>query len=136
MRHLLAATSLLALILPACTQAAGPETGPETAPSAEAARACIAQLAEGTAYLEQHVAARTEKMKVIRFASEADMNAYIEQTDTFELHSVNMPGLSELIETQYALPAPAETYAFEETTDEGAETLIEQANDCALKLIE
>lgn len=133
MRHRIAAALALTLMLPACADTSGNETAE---PSDEAARACVTLLAEGTAYLEQHTAHRQERLKFIRFASEADMNAYNELTDTFKLHSVNMPGLRELIESQHGLPETTEVYTFEETTDQGAEARIEFANDCALKLLE
>lgn len=98
--------------------------------------ACASDLAESAAYLQQHVDARTEKLKVIRFASEEAMNAYNDKTAGYDSARIDFIAMGNVIEAAYSLPEPAATAPFDHTTDEEADARITEGKSCAAPLIE
>ncbi len=119
----------LGLFMVAC--ASGPQTGPE--PSAAA---CVVTVGESAAYLQQHVSARTERLKVIRFASEEAMNAYKYETNIFSIRGIELSGMRNMLAKQYGLPDDTAGYTFENTTDDEATARFEAAKAFAAPLIE
>lgn len=98
--------------------------------------ACVSQLAESAAYLQQHVDAREQRLKVIRFASEEAMNAYNDKTAGYDSMRIDFIAMGNIIEAAYSLPDPPETAPFDHTTDEEADARITQGKSCAAPLIE
>lgn len=117
-----------ALIVAAC--AGGPQTAQEPA-----AAACAATIRENAAYVKQHAEARTERLKVIRFASEEAMNAYKYETNIFTIRGIELSGMSKALATRYGLPGDTAVYTFEDTTDEEATARFDAAEACAGPLI-
>lgn len=117
----------LGLLATACAHVPEDSTAPE---------ACASQLAESAAYLLQHVDARTEKLKVIRFASEEAMNAYNDKTAEYDSARIDFIAMGNIIEAAYSLPTPPETAPFDHTTDEEADARIADGKSCAAPLIE
>jgi hypothetical protein len=101
-----------------------------------ASAACANHLAESAAYLQQHVDARTEKLKVIRFASEEAMNAYNDKTAGYDSARIDFIAMGNIIKVAYSLPDPPESSPFDHTTDEEADARITQGKICAAPLIE
>ncbi len=97
---------------------------------------CASQLAESAAYLQQHVDAREEKLKVIRFASEEAMNAYNDKTAGYDSARIDFIAMGNIIEAAYSLPEATETSPFDHTTDEEADARILHGKTCAAPLIE
>ena len=120
---------VLAMMLPACADAAPDE-------SAEEARFCSVLLAEGAAYAMSHAAHREQQMQLMRFASQEAMNAYVAETETLRVAGAEFTGLYAALQTQYDLPGEAEVYSFEDTTDAAAANRIAFARECAAALIE
>ncbi|KCZ98057.1 putative lipoprotein [Hyphomonas polymorpha PS728] len=117
------------LLASACS--GGPQAGLDAA-----VIACGDTLAQNAAYVRQHVEAREEKLKVIRFASEEAMDAYNEVTDTFTVLGIDLVAMRNVIETERGLPDDTATYTFDHTTDEEATARIEAAKACAGPLLE
>lgn len=118
-----------ALLVSACT-------GGPNADSSAAARECSRVMAESAAYVQQHAAAREEKLKVIRFASEAAMNAYNAKTRELEAEAEALLAGRNALEARYGLAGDAQAYTFDHTTDEEAEARIAAAKTCAAPLTE
>lgn len=114
--------------LAAC--ASGPQTG-----AVPAVAACAVRIEENAAYIQQHVEARTERLKVIRFASEEAMNAYNYETNIFTIRGIELAGMRKMLARQYGLSSDTAEYTFEDTTDEEATARFEAGEACAGPLI-
>lgn len=104
--------------------------------SASAPAACASRLAESAAYLQQHVDAREEKLKVIRFASEEAMNAYNDKTTGYDSARIDFIAMGNIIQATYSVSRPAQPAPFDHTTDEEADARITEGKNCAAPLIE
>lgn len=100
------------------------------------ATSCAGMLAETAAYLHQHVDAREEKLKVIRFASQADMDAYNSKTAGYDTARIDFITMGNVIEGKYDLPDAPGDPAFDHTTDEEADVRITEGRACAAPLLE
>lgn len=118
---------LLSLVLAAC--AGGPEAD-------EAPAACTRMLADSATYLQQHVDAREEKLKVIRFASQADMDDYNRKTASYDTARIDFIAMGNVIEGEHSLPDAPDGPVFDHTTDEEADARITEGKACAHKLLE
>jgi hypothetical protein len=98
--------------------------------------ACGQELSEASAYAYQHVAAREERMEVIRFASEASMNAYIERNEYFDSMGTDLDAIRNLLESRYGIPSDSHASEFTETSDEEAERRMAEANACAAPFVQ
>jgi hypothetical protein len=101
----------------------------------EALSACGRSLTEGQAYVRQHAATRVRRMEVMRFASEAAMNAYVERTDYFQAAATDLAGMRTLIAYRYNLAMAGSEPVFAETSDEEADRRIADARTCAAPLV-
>ncbi|MBY9065679.1 hypothetical protein K1X12_02140 [Hyphomonas sp. WL0036] len=117
----------LGLLATACAHLPGGSAAPA---------ACASQLAESAAYLQQHVDAREEKLKVIRFASEEAMNAYNDKTTGYDSARIDFIAMGNIIEAAYGLPEATGTAPFDHTTDEEADARIAEGKSCAAPLLE
>ena len=125
--RIVAGALLLTVMTQACAQAALPE-----AETTDGAAFCGVLLAEGAAYLETHAANRTEKMKVMRFASEEAMQAYMDRTQALTASASEMSATRAALVAENGLADDADVYDFDETTEEAADARIEIAKDCGV----
>ena len=114
----------LSLTLAACS----------TATPASGAFPCAAELASAAQYTEQVAEARAEQMKVMRFASETAMNAYIAETNRLESEAGRMR--QTLVDLQKATGTMAdyEILVPDGQTDEDVSALIAAADTCVANL--
>lgn len=110
--------------------------GEPEADSGAAAMDCSRVMAESAAYVSQHAAAREEKLKVIRFASEAAMDAYNAKTRELEAEAEALLAGRNALEGSYGLAGDTQAYIFNHTTDEEADARIAAAKTCAAPLTE
>lgn len=128
-RHHIPAAVAAALMLAGCANAAPDDAN-------EKVRFCAVLLSEGAAYVKAHVDNREERLKVIRFASEEAMDAYNGVTDAFTVLRIDLVEMGKELAKEFDLPDDTEAYAFEETTDEGAQNRIDFAKECVISLDE
>lgn len=102
----------------------------------EALSACGQKLSEASAYARQHATWREKQMEVMRFASEAAMNAYIARNDYFEVKSTDLAAMRNVIEARYGLADDTQAQVFTGTTGEEAEQRIAGAEACAVPLVQ
>lgn len=97
---------------------------------------CGGVMAQSAAYVSQHAAGREEKLMVIRFASEAAMNAYNEKTRGFEAEAAALVAGRDALAARYGLAGDTQAYTFDHTTDDEADARIAAAKACAAPLTE
>lgn len=125
-----ACAGMLALLTAACAGT------PELAADDDGLAACGGLLARNAAYVEQHAKTREDRKMVMRFASEAAMNAYDEVTDTFTVLGIDLVAMRNVIEKERGLPDDTAPYTFHQTTDEEAGARIAEAKACAYRYME
>lgn len=117
---------LLGWMMPACTRSQA-----EDAALKERAVFCSVLLAEGVAYVSTHIAERQQALASMDFASDADREAYQQDTERLRAAVTGMDTAHTLLREQFSLDQDTETYSFEGTSREAADARIEFSEDCA-----
>ncbi len=115
----------IAMTLAACT-------APAETPTAEIP--CADELMSAAQYTEQLAEIRVERMKVMRFASEAAMNAYIAETNRYESEAGRFRTKLLELETETGKKAPYTEYDFEDLSEDTAALEINSADSCIANL--
>lgn len=109
---------------------------PGTEPGRTEAGACANSLLSSAQAARALAAERKESMKVMRFGSEAAMNAYVAETDRLIAEADRLEARLTLLGNQYHIVPDARTIPADQLTAEDVEALIASADTCAAGFVE
>tara|TARA_R110001606_G_scaffold156361_2_gene299123 strand:+ start:736 stop:1116 length:381 start_codon:yes stop_codon:yes gene_type:complete len=109
---------------------------PGTEPGRKAAGTCANSVHAAMQSSREFALQRKERMKVMRFGSEAAMNAYLAETDRLTAEADRLETRLTLLRDQYNAVPNRGPVALDQLTAEDVEALIASADTCAAGFVQ